>query len=98
MGELVSGWTLDDYTAYQKKRMKVTALLRNLKNKQEDNQQRICINSICTLLIEKEQLMVTLSNLLENTPDVGEMVHRKIPDIIQPTRQQKIHPHTVMTE
>lgn len=63
MGELVSGWTLDDYTAYQ-----------------------------------KERLMVTLSNLLENTPDVGEMVHRKIPDIIQPTRQQKIHPHTVTTE
>lgn len=97
MGELVSGWTLDDYTAYQKKRMKVTALLQNLKNKQEDNQQRKCINSICTLLIEKERLMVTLSNLLENTPDVGEMVHRKIPDIIQPTRQQKIHPHTVTT-
>lgn len=46
MGELVSGWTLDDYTAYQKKRMKVTALLQNLKNKQKDNQQRICINKV----------------------------------------------------
>lgn len=53
-GELIAGWTEEDYAAYQKKRTTTVALLQNLKAGQEDSLQRACIDSVCHLLVEKE--------------------------------------------
>lgn len=87
-GELVAGWTKEDYDVYCKKRMKVTALLQELKLKQEDTKQRNCIDSVCNLLAEKEMQMATLLQLLESMPDAGEMVRKKIPAIAWQTHRQ----------
>ena len=87
-GELVAGWTKEDYDVYCKKRMEVTALLQELKLKQEDTKQRNCIDSVCNLLAEKEMQMATLLQLLENMPDAGEMVRKKIPAIAWQSRRQ----------
>lgn len=87
-GELVAGWTEEDYAAYRNKRVEVTTLLQELKMKQEDMEQRTCIDSACHLLAEKEQQMAALLQLIENMPDAGEIVHKKIPAIVWKTRQQ----------
>lgn len=81
-GELVAGWTEDDHAAYQKKRTATAQLLQELKAGQADSLQRECLDSICTLLAEKERQMAALLHLLENMPDAGEIVHRKIPAAI----------------
>lgn len=78
-GELIAGWTEDDYTAYQKKRLATVTLLQNLKAGQEDSLQQACIDSVCNLLVQKERQMAALLQLLDNMPDAGEIVHRKIP-------------------
>lgn len=87
-GELVAGWTKEDYEAYRNKRVEVSTLLQELKMKQEDMEQRACIDSACHLLAEKEQQMAALLQLIENMPDAGEIVHKKIPAIVWKTRQQ----------
>lgn len=81
-GELIAGWTEEDYAAYQKKRRTTVTLLQNLKAGQEDRMQRACIDSVCNLLIEKETQMATLLQLLGNMPDAGEIVHKKIPIVV----------------
>lgn len=81
-GELIAGWTREDYAAYRKKREATAALLQNLKAGQEDSLQRECIDSVCSLLAEKERRMEALLQLLENMPDAGEMVRRKIPEAV----------------
>lgn len=81
-GELIAGWTEEDYAAYQKKRVATVTLLQNLKAGQEDSLQRACIDSVCHLLAEKEKQMTALLQLLENMPDAGEIVHRKIPAVV----------------
>ena len=81
-GELIAGWTEEDYAAYQEKRVATVTLLQNLKTGQEDSLQRACIDSVCNLLIEKETQMAALLQLLENMPDAGEIVHRKIPVVV----------------
>lgn len=86
-GELVVGWTREDYTAYCKKCTEVTALLQELKQRQEDAGQRNCIDSVCSLLTEKEQQMAVILDLLENIPDAGEIVSRKIPAIVWQTEK-----------
>ena len=78
-GELVAGWTEDDHAAYRKKRTATAMLLQELKAGQTDSLQRECLDSICSLLTEKEKQMAALLHLLENMPDAGEIVHRKIP-------------------
>lgn len=78
-GELVTGWTEDDHAAYRKKRTATAMLLQELKAGQTDSLQRECLDSICSLLTEKEKQMAALLHLLENMPDAGEIVHRKIP-------------------
>lgn len=85
IGELVVGWTKADYTTYRCKRKKATALLQELKIKQKDCEQQNCIDSICILLIEKERQMIAILNLLENMPDVGQMMRKKIPIIVSQT-------------
>lgn len=87
-GELVAGWTREDYAAYCKKRTEVTALLQELKMKQEDTEQRNCIDSVCSLLAEKERQITAILALLENMPDAGEMIRRKIPAIVWQTTKQ----------
>ena len=81
-GELIAGWTQEDYAAYRRKREATAALLQNLKAGQEDSLQRGCIDSVCSLLAEKERRMEALLQLLENMPDAGEMVRRKIPEAV----------------
>lgn len=81
-GELVAGWTEDDHAAYRKKRTATTLLLQELKAGQADKLQRECLDSICTLLAEKERQMAALLHLLDNVPDAGEIVRRKIPAAI----------------
>ena len=88
-GELVAGWTPKDYATYQKKRMEVTRLLQELKIMQEDYDQQFCIDSVCILLVEKERQIATILNLLGNMPDVGKIVRKKIPTIIQQTQHRK---------
>ncbi|MCM0239890.1 response regulator [Bacteroides fragilis] len=51
-------------------------------------EQRNCIDSVCNLLTEKEQQMAVVLDLLENMPDVGEIVNRKIPAIVGQTEEQ----------
>ncbi len=87
-GELVAGWTKEDYAAYRNKRMEATTLLQDLKMKQDDTKQRVCIDSICSLLTEKERQMAALLYLIENMPDAGEIVYKKIPTIVRKSRQQ----------
>lgn len=87
--ELVAGWTSKDYATYQKKRVEVTRLLQKLKIMQEDYNQQFCIDSVCILLVEKERQMATILDLLGNMPDVGKIVRKKIPTIIQQTQQRK---------
>lgn len=87
-GELVAGWTKEDYDAYCKKRMEVTALLQELKLKQENTEQQNCIDSVCSLLEEKERQMAAILGLLESMPDAGEMVRRKIPAIVWQTQER----------
>ena len=43
-GELIAGWTEDDYAPYRKKRARTVVLLQNLRSGQEDSLQRICID------------------------------------------------------
>lgn len=81
-GEVIAGWTEEDYAAYQKKRVATVTLLQNLKAGQEDSLQRACIDSVCHLLAEKETQMTALLQLLENMPDAGEIVHQKIPAVV----------------
>mgnify|MGYP003179162213 CR=1 FL=1 len=89
-GELIAGWTEDDYAAYRKKRARTVVLLQNLRSGQEDSLQRICIDSVCNLLAEKEQQMAALLQLLENMPDAGEIVHRKIPAVVPQSKARVI--------
>lgn len=86
-GELIADWTEDDYAAYQKKREATVTLLQNLKSGQEDSSQRACIDSVCSLLVEKETRMAELLQLLENMPDAGEIVHRKIPAAVPQSKK-----------
>lgn len=51
-------------------------------------EQRHCIDSVCSLLTEKEQQMAVVLDLLENIPDAGEIVSRKIPTIVGQTEEQ----------
>lgn len=89
-GELIAGWTEDDYAAYRKKRARTVVLLQNLRSGQEDSLQRICIDSVCNLLAEKEQQMAALLQLLENMPDAGKIVHRKIPAVVPQSKARVI--------
>ena len=86
-GELIAGWTEDDYAAYRKKQVATVTLLQNLKAEQEDSLQRTCIDSVCSLLAEKEKQMATLLQLLENMPDAGEIIHRKIPAAVSQSKK-----------
>ena len=87
-GELIAGWTEDDYAAYRKKRIATVNQLQELKPLQEDAAQRAAIDSVCNLLVEKERLMPALLSTLENTPDVEEIVHRKIPALLPKSRKE----------
>ena len=87
-GELIAGWTEDDYAAYRKKRIATVNQLQELKPLQEDAAQRAAIDSVCNLLVEKERLMSALLSTLENTPDVEEIVHRKIPALLPKSRKE----------
>lgn len=89
-GELVAGWTEKDYADYRKKRMEVDSLLQALKAKQEDEAQRACIDSVCALLAEKERQMATILDLLENMPDAGEIIKKKMPAILSQTIRQPL--------
>uniref|UniRef100_UPI00359C9D07 ATP-binding response regulator n=1 Tax=Bacteroides ovatus TaxID=28116 RepID=UPI00359C9D07 len=87
-GELIAGWTEEDYTAYQNKCMEAISLLQKLKMNQGDMDQRSCIDSVCGLLTEKERQMAALLHQLEDMPNAGEIIHMKIPAIVRKTRQQ----------
>lgn len=89
-GELVAGWTEKDYADYRKKRMEVDSLLQTLKAKQEDEAQRGCIDSVCALLTEKERQMAAILALLENMPDAGEIIKKKMPAILSQTIRQPL--------
>lgn len=89
-GELIVGWTEEDYDTYQKKRVATVTLLQNLKAGQEDSLQQICIDSICNLLAEKEHQMAALLRLLKNMPDAGEIVHQKIPAVVPQSKERVI--------
>lgn len=81
-GELITGWTEDDYAAYREKRIATVHQLQDLKPLQENAVQRAAIDSVCNLLVEKDRLMSALLSTLEDTPDVEEIVHRKIPALL----------------
>lgn len=87
-GELITGWTEDDYAAYREKRIATVHQLQDLKPLQEDAVQRAAIDSVCYLLVEKERLMSALLSTLENTPDVEEIIHRKIPALLPKSRKE----------
>ena len=76
-GELVAGWTEDDYVTYRNKHMEVSRLLQELKMMQEDMEQQMCVDSVCILLVEKERQMAAILNLLENMPDAGDIIRKK---------------------
>lgn len=78
-GELIAGWTEEDYSVYQKKRVITVTLLQKLKVGQKDNLQRVYIDSVCNLLMEKERQMAALLQLLNNMPDAREIIHQKLP-------------------
>lgn len=86
-GELIVGWTEGDYAAYREKQIATVHQLQDLKAGQEDRLQRECIDSVCSLLAEKEKQMVALLQLLENMPDAGEMVRRKIPAAVSQSKK-----------
>ena len=88
--ELIAGWTREDYAAYRKKRVATVTLLQDLKARQKDSLQRECIDSVCSLLAEKEKQMAALLQLLENMPDAGEIVHRKIPAAMSQSKKDVI--------
>ena len=92
IGELIDGWTEEDYATYQKKCAATVTLLQKLKAGQEDNLQQTCIDSVCNLLIEKEIQMEKLLQLLNEMPDVREIVHRKIPAVSSLSKEQNIQP------
>lgn len=91
-GELILGWNKEDYTAYREKRIATVKLLKELKCKQKDVEQHTCIDSICQLLTHKETMMLTLLKILENTPDAGDIFHKKIPAIALSTNKDSIIP------
>lgn len=78
-GELIAGWMEEDYSVYQKKRVITVTLLQKLKVGQKDNLQRVYIDSVCNLLMEKERQMAALLQLLNNMPDAREIIHQKLP-------------------
>lgn len=88
MGEIVVGWTEEDYIIYQKKYMETTALLQKMKIGQNDELQRTCVDSICSLLAKKERQIVDIFNQIKKRPDVGNIVHKERPVSIQKTKQQ----------
>lgn len=96
-GELIAGWTQEDYLLYEKKRENVMASLQKLKMIQSDTVQQMYIDSVCSLLLVKEKHLMTVMQMLETTPDAGEIVHRKIPAILLPTGQQTTPSNKVET-
>lgn len=87
-GELIAGWTEEDYAAYHEKRIATVRQLQALAPLQEDAAQRASIDSVCNLLVEKERLMSALLSTLEDMPDVEEIVHRKIPAHLPKSREE----------
>ena len=87
-GELITGWTEDDYAAYREKRIATVHQLQDLKPLQENAVQRAAIDSVCNLLVERERLMSALLSTLEDTPDVEEIVHRKIPALLPKSMEE----------
>lgn len=87
-GELITGWTEDDYAAYREKRIATVHQLQDLKPLQENAVQRAAIDSVCNLLVEKERLLSALLSTLEDTPDVEEIVHRKIPALLPKSMEE----------
>lgn len=67
-------------------------ILQKLKAGQEDSLQRVCIDSVCNLLIEKKIQMEKLLQLLDDMPDVRGIVHRKIPAVFSQSRKQSTQP------
>lgn len=59
-----------------KKRTETVTLLEKLKTRQKDSIQRACIDSICSLLTEKEMQMMALLQLVADTPDTEEIIHQ----------------------
>lgn len=59
-----------------KKRTEIVTLLEKLKTGQKDSIQRVCIDSICSLLTEKEMQMMALLQLVADTPDTEEIIHQ----------------------
>lgn len=87
-GELIAGWTKEDYTVYQNKCMEVISLLQKLKMNQKDMDQRACIDSVCYLLTEKERQMAALFHQIEDMPNTEKIVHEKMPAIVWKTHQR----------
>lgn len=87
LGETVSVWDREDLLTYRDKRKEICKNLQDLKPHIHSVTGQSRIDSLCLLLESKEELLDTVMNTFSHFQEIGEIVNRKIPDIV--SRVQK---------
>lgn len=81
-GEMVSVWNLEDYQSYRAKRTDICNTLQILKNNAHTLGLQNRIDSLCSLLKDKELLLGTVMNTFKRLQSQTDIVNERIPAII----------------
>lgn len=85
--ETVSVWDEEDLAGYRDKRREVCRTLQELGSHIRSSSGQACIDSLCLLLEQKEQLLDSVMRTFDHLQRVSEIVSRKIPVIVSHVRQ-----------
>jgi len=91
LSEQVIAWNEKDITVYTEKQNKVTASLQELQKRMIDKNQRDRITSILALLSAKNAQTLAIVNDLKKLQTTHELLNRRMPSIIQQTKQDRRH-------
>ena len=80
LGEAVCIWNEEDFTEYQNKKREVVKDMQSLKIYINTEQSRI--DSLCSLLEKKEEVLDTVMKAFQHLQKVGKIVNKKIPIIV----------------
>lgn len=85
--ETVSVWEEEDMASYREKREEVCRTLQELRQYIRSSSGQARIDSLCPLLVQKEQLLDSTMRTFAHLQKVGEIVNRKIPVIVSHVQQ-----------
>ena len=80
--ETVSVWDEEDFLAYRNKRREVCLHLKEMQGYIQSSRGQARIDSLCTLLVQKENLLDTVMQTFDRLQEVSEFINRKIPLIV----------------